>query len=173
MAEQRLDVRLVGKLGEQAERPEADLLVVVLERLEGEIRRPRRGRRLHDGEGLLADGRRLGRGEDARHPGQDALVRVLLQMVESGVDDRGIGMREEPLQLLEEGPAGQKLERAHGLAADGFGPRAQVREDRCRGRLVGKPLQEREARLAQGRVRLDRHPGDVPGLEVAARRSGS
>ena len=166
MAEKRADVRLVRELGEEGDRAEADLLVVVLERLQREIGGARRGRRLHDGKGLLADRRSPGAGEDLRQPGQDPLVRVFPEVVEGGVDYGGVLVREKPLQLLEERPARQELESAHGLAADGFGPRAEVREERGRGRLVGNPLQEVDSRLAEGRIRLDGHPGDVLGLDV-------
>ena len=137
-----------------------------LERLQREVGGARRGRRLHDGEGLLADRRSPGAGEDLRQPGQDPLVRVFPEVVEGGVHHGGVLVREKPLQLLEERPARQELEGAHGLAADGFGPRAEVREERSRGRLVGNPLQEADAGLAEGRIRLDGHPGDVLGFDV-------
>ena len=55
--EQWPDVRLVGVLREDLHGAEAQLLVVVVERVQGDRRDPRRGDRLDDREGLLAHGR--------------------------------------------------------------------------------------------------------------------
>ena len=84
----------------------------------------------------------------------------------------GIGIAEKPLEALEEVAAGQRLEALHRLAAYGLGLGGEERKDRRRRRLVGKPLEEREARLAQRHVGIDREPRDVVGLEVRRRGDG-
>ena len=168
--QERADVRLVGVLREDLHGPVAQLLVVVVEGMQGHPGRARRRRRFDDREGLLAQRRRASRGQHLRDPRKRPLVRVLAEVVERRVHDDRIGVAQEPLETLQEVPAGQRLERRHGLAADRLGLGSEEREDGRGGGLVGKAFQERETRLAQRHVGIDREPGEVVRLEV--RRGG-
>ena len=166
MLQERADLRLGGVPGEDLDGAEADFLIVVLERREGDRRHAGGVRGLDDREGLLAYGRGDLGGQDPGDPGQRSFVGRAAQVVQGRVDDDRIRAGQKPLQPIEEVAPGQVLERLHRLPADGFGLGSEEREERRRGGLVGEALQDREPRLAQCDVRLDAHPRDIVGLQV-------